>query len=81
MPRFLLLLALCLGALASTAHSAGPAFELVGRSAHMRLQQGNNTVDLRLGRVYEVDSSGVPVSGHALPALASLTPVMSNGEL
>ncbi|GBF91264.1 hypothetical protein Rsub_03584 [Raphidocelis subcapitata] len=79
MDKRLLLLAL-LGTLVVTPSSAqAPAFQLVGNSAHMRLQQGNQTVDLRVGRVYETNAAGTPVPGHALPSLASLSPVMTNG--
>jgi len=67
-----LLLLACTAGHAAAEHPA--AFQIVGASTHIRLTSGNNSVDVRLGKMYEVDANGVPVPGHALPALASLHP-------
>lgn len=59
-----------------------PAFALRGRSMHIALTNpvDNSSVEVRFGRIYEVDAALAPVPGHALPALASLAPTVSNGE-
>ena len=74
-----LLLALLLLTVSAGLAADTPTFSLVGRSTHLRLSQGNSSVDVRVGKVFEASAEG-PVQGHALPSLASLQPVITNGE-
>jgi hypothetical protein len=74
MYRLIVLLALLCSAAAS-----GPTFSLVGRSTHLRLSSGNNSIDVRVGKIFEADAQGRPVPGHVLPSLASIQPIITNG--